>query len=351
MRARNIAWLLVIVSLVALSAWASGSRPETVSPGHVGRVANVEAACPTFNWAAVDGARAYDLVVYDVVRGKGGRAAGHVNAELSQPVLRQEISGRALGWTPSLGNCLERGKTYAWAVRAVTGKSNVWSEPRLFRVAGSSVSRVEDALTVLREYVGAASGEEVAATESAAGGPEEGTDKPEARAPEAITAGTPVILTPFAVDGEGNVFGNFYGNGLNLSFVDATWLGGRDSTFYASGTHTHAPSEISVGTTVAITTPTRRGFCDGSSGTSSSCTAVCPLDPPPNGGTWYVISGGCATRSGTVPACSDSDLAVQVSEPNQNTAHVSGWDCQTACLDGTNNTAARGSVVCAVIYN
>ncbi len=108
---------------IATTGWAGSGVPVAVSPGDASKLALVEGRCPTFSWGEVDGAKSYELVVYRVEQG----------SEEAEPVLSQRISGSALGWTPSLDRCLERGGQYAWSVRAVAEKGALeWSSPSLF---------------------------------------------------------------------------------------------------------------------------------------------------------------------------------------------------------------------------
>ena len=90
MRVRTVlTW--VALALVARTGFASASeRPVAVSPGSATR-ALIGDACPTFSWGEVDGARSYQLVVYQF---------GEEDEE-AQPVLRQRIPGSANGWTPA----------------------------------------------------------------------------------------------------------------------------------------------------------------------------------------------------------------------------------------------------------
>lgn len=121
--------------------------PVTVAPGSESGDA-VEAACPTFHWGTVAGARAYELAVYRVE--ESAEEAG-----MAEPVLRERLPGSVGGWTPSLERCLEPGARYAWSIRAVGRKgASDWSIPRLFEVASrASEAELERALTVVREYL------------------------------------------------------------------------------------------------------------------------------------------------------------------------------------------------------
>ena len=137
--------------LIAATSWA-GSRPVTVSPGNPQGVSLIEARCPTFSWGAVAGARSYELVVYRI--GEEGEEA--------KPFLREAFAGSVYGWTPSLDRCLERGGQYAWSVRAIGRKEGSdWSRPSLFQVAsGRSKAEFEEALELVRSYLGVGGGTE-----------------------------------------------------------------------------------------------------------------------------------------------------------------------------------------------
>jgi hypothetical protein len=110
----------------------------------------VESRCPAFSWAGDEVASGYELVVL-AVPGDELEGAGALRV-----VSRILLSQGARSWTPSLGQCLERGGQYAWAVRAVTdGGEGHWSEPALFRVApGPSAQEVEAALETLLQHLG-----------------------------------------------------------------------------------------------------------------------------------------------------------------------------------------------------
>ena len=66
-------------------------------------------------------------------------------------VLSLRLPGTSQGWTPPLGRCLEPGASYAWSV----GANGDWSEASLFEIsAAPSVTEVEEAMAVLRSFVG-----------------------------------------------------------------------------------------------------------------------------------------------------------------------------------------------------
>lgn len=95
--------LTVAVGLSPLAAQTAS--PVAVSPGSVAGMDSIRDGCPTFSWGAVEGARAYELVVYRL-------------PEEAAPILRHGLPAGASSWTPPLAKCLAPGGRYAWAVRA-----------------------------------------------------------------------------------------------------------------------------------------------------------------------------------------------------------------------------------------
>ena len=133
------------------AAWATAPPPATVSPGRVTEVALIADRCPTFNWGGVEGAAAYELVVF--------RLPGDVLAEPLQgspPVIQITLPGATNGWTPSLDQCLEVGGQYAWSLRMVSENAVTdWSQPSLFAVAeGPDEKSFREELAGMREYLG-----------------------------------------------------------------------------------------------------------------------------------------------------------------------------------------------------
>lgn len=141
---RQVGLLFVGIILVSQVAVSAAEISVAVSPGSAAG-SLIGDSCPTFSWGAVPGAKSYELVVYRV----------EDDNEEAKPALRQRISGTALGWTPSLDRCLERGAQYAWSVRAVGRKEpSEWSAPSLFEVAaGPSEEEFEAALKVVSQYL------------------------------------------------------------------------------------------------------------------------------------------------------------------------------------------------------
>lgn len=135
---------IVLISWIVCSAnvGRAAEVPVAGSPGSpLG--AEIAAACPTFHWSSVTGAEGYELVVYRLT----------ADGEEADAALRKRFTAPIEGWTPSVGDCLERGRVYAWAVRAVGPEGeSAWSAATLFRVArGPSDAELERALDVVRE--------------------------------------------------------------------------------------------------------------------------------------------------------------------------------------------------------
>jgi hypothetical protein len=130
--------LMAAMMLAAVTSAASASSdPVAVSPGGVAQVKQVPTACPTFSWGAVEGAAAYEVQVFELdnsIRGLRKQITGALD---SQPVLTQAVSAAATSWTPSLGECLLPGRSYAWSVREIDVEGNeigAPSQPRIFRI-------------------------------------------------------------------------------------------------------------------------------------------------------------------------------------------------------------------------
>jgi hypothetical protein len=138
--------LTILATLVGSGISAAAvEAPETVSPGSPEAIPVIAQSCPTFSWGAMDGARAYELVVY---------ALAEEGDATPQPVLRVRLPGSASGWTPALAQCLEPGRQYAWFIRALGDEVGEWSDATAFEVAAvPSAADVEGALRVLNPYL------------------------------------------------------------------------------------------------------------------------------------------------------------------------------------------------------
>jgi len=123
-------------------------NPEAVSPGNELRTAIVNQVCPTFSWAQVPGASAYQIAVFEMSERYEGLPYYESQAVLSSPVLIKKISGSATSWTPSLGEALQNGGRYVWFVQAVdTYGTGPWSVGKKFAV------RAPMGITEIREKV------------------------------------------------------------------------------------------------------------------------------------------------------------------------------------------------------
>jgi hypothetical protein len=143
---RTLTVNLALVALAVAGATLAAEAPVAVSPGNTSTFALVEGRCPTFSWGAIAGANGYELVAYRL----------GAEGEEARETLRQRFRGAVTSWTPSLGQCLERGGQYAWSVRAEGSKETTeWSAPSLFEVAaGPSTAELEVELAAVREALG-----------------------------------------------------------------------------------------------------------------------------------------------------------------------------------------------------
>lgn len=193
-----------VVAQSAISASGVGGRPAAVSPGEERGISAVEGRCPTFSWGFQPGASSSELVVFEVDPDSS-------QDEAAPPALRQIVAGSASTWTPPLERCLERGRVYAWSVRALTKESSSpWAAHRFFEVAaGPTREDFEAALGVVREYLASSTDSEAKRSSSmAADGTHrpknaEPTGKPSASraGPRRVGASTVVESYAFATDG------------------------------------------------------------------------------------------------------------------------------------------------------
>jgi hypothetical protein len=139
-------WACALVSAAATAAGGAAevaSRPVTVSPGNAAAMAAIADRCPTFSWVGIEGAKSYDLAVWDLPIEEDGA-----------PYRRIPLPEGSSSWTPPLADCLEPGR-YAWTLRGIweSGPSD-WSEPSLFEIpADPSLSEIRRALVLLERYL------------------------------------------------------------------------------------------------------------------------------------------------------------------------------------------------------
>jgi trimeric autotransporter adhesin len=144
--------LLVLAGALCASATpvAAAGVPQPVSPGAQSAGALIEARCPTFSWAGVEGAAGYELAVFRVAA-----------APEAEPVLvtRTSLPERVQTWTPAMGQCLERGERYAWSVAAAGGESGTdgaldWAPVLLFEVdSAPSSDELEQAIATIQRHL------------------------------------------------------------------------------------------------------------------------------------------------------------------------------------------------------
>lgn len=121
--------------LLPIGAASATEPPVAVSPGNATQLVGVTQTCPTFSWAHVAEAQAYDLVVYELPFPE--EAQPDDTANLQEPVLSRELPGGATSWTPSSPFCLDPGGTFGWSLRAHLrdGATTPWAQPLLLTVA------------------------------------------------------------------------------------------------------------------------------------------------------------------------------------------------------------------------
>ena len=141
--------LITVVGLVCLLIGVlAAENPEAVSPGHELRAVIVNEVCPTFSWAQLAGASAYQIAVFEMNERYEGLSYYERFASLGNPVLIQKISGTASSWTPSFEEALQNGGHYVWFVQAQDAYgTGVWSVGKKFAVRASL------GLTEIREKV------------------------------------------------------------------------------------------------------------------------------------------------------------------------------------------------------
>ena len=135
---------LLFLGVASLEAVGSRSTPIPVSPGGEGEILGTASSCPTFSWGGVAGARTYELAVFEL------------DSSSEEPILRAEVPGTALGWTPSTDQCLEPG-LYLWSIRLHDDAATEWPRGRTFEVrALPNDEEVAQAIETLERYRSAA---------------------------------------------------------------------------------------------------------------------------------------------------------------------------------------------------
>ena len=263
MSRRHSCWLSVVTALALTAtpslAQAETGSPITVSPGGEQALTEVERRCPTFSWGGNESKGTWELVVYLL---EDDLSLPGVISDTARPVLAVELPGAARAWTPGLGQCLESGGRYAWAVRAKgadalsKATTSEWSEPRLFKIVASpSMSEVREAMAVLSAYLGAESIRvQTAAASSPDTAPADARDRTDQNTAESADDGVPtlggaaairgnqtavagdasgVVGDTASIDGAGGVFGNMAG-GPDV-VLDGTADGETDTTVSQAG--------------------------------------------------------------------------------------------------------------------
>lgn len=212
MQARRVLVSAFLTVITTTSGWAAAVLPQAVSPGRASGVETIDIPCPTFSWAGVADAAAYELAVVRLPTASAEGIAGE--GEGAQPLLRKEVPGAASSWTPALDQCLEPGGSYAWAVRSVDESDHrgAWSEAVVFRIAGvPSPTEVLRALAILNAYLEAAGDAAAAPGERARPARAESIDRERPRLagaePAALAVAAQTALTAEVSGTTGVLFG------------------------------------------------------------------------------------------------------------------------------------------------
>jgi hypothetical protein len=161
-KAKVTSILTATLAIVVMPVFAE--IPDGVSPGAVDRIAEIERRCPTFIWDSVPGAAFHELVGYRIPDDTAPADLSAIDLAEADQVLYAKVTGSAPAWEPELAECLAPGGNYVWFVRAVfredegeLAEASEWSFGRFFSISPMPSAReVEEALSVLRRYVGQA---------------------------------------------------------------------------------------------------------------------------------------------------------------------------------------------------
>jgi hypothetical protein len=124
---------IFLAAIVVLSLNAQEKGPIAISPASDEGIARVGVNSPTFSWTAVEWATGYKVAVFET---NGPNVLTYKEMEaIASPLLKKEIQGQALSWTPSSDERLISEEMYVWYVQAVDGYgTGMWSEGRMFKV-------------------------------------------------------------------------------------------------------------------------------------------------------------------------------------------------------------------------
>lgn len=266
-------FLTLIASLVLwlpLPARAEDRAPRVgaISPGGVEVAARIFGRCPTFTWSMVEGARAYELLIYEIAaEGDEGEP------ELVEPPLTVAVDGNASSWMASGDLCLATGGRYAWTVRgAVAEGPTPWARPLLFSVEEEFGPQAELQRAV-EEYLE----QRVAAGDAAAEAPlrrrppatPEGSRESDGAAADSAsaTATKAHSAASFSVDGGGTVVAQALV--LDCATAAAYFIDGDSDGFGITSTFAHSCAPLSGYVPVA-------GDCDDSNpDVNPDATEVC----------------------------------------------------------------------------
>ncbi|MBA4373491.1 MAG: hypothetical protein C0402_11600 [Thermodesulfovibrio sp.] len=214
----------------------SAGAPTPVSPGGSAESPDVSTPCPTFSWGAVEGAKAYELAVFEQA---GEYLAYADNLAISgNSVLKKIIPAPALAWTPGAGHCLRPDNTYTWYVRSVDVEGQgIWSAGQAFEVASRFSGEQFDAAvaSAIERYIAGRKATDISSFAGKARPAVTWETEPSALQKQGDQTGANVtanVISPAAFipldgyEGEGTVYGNYNNTG------DFGYVGGLRASVY-----------------------------------------------------------------------------------------------------------------------
>jgi len=134
---------------ICFSAVSGLAFPTTISPGNCQFIVSVSECCPTFSWAAVEGADSYEIAVFSIQNPEQiiPDTLYDELRQISVPILTTMIPAPALSWTPTKEQGFTPGKTYAWHVRSLMQNSpGEWSTAAFFKVPETTITNLDTAV-------------------------------------------------------------------------------------------------------------------------------------------------------------------------------------------------------------
>ncbi len=141
--------LVIVFLFICFNTISVMAAPTTISPGNSQFRVSVSECCPTFSWAAVEGAEGYELAVFAIWNSEQiiSDTLYDELLQISDPSLTMTIPAPALSWTPTKEQGLTPGQTYAWHIRSLNQSSpGEWSNAAFFKVPETTISNLDTAI-------------------------------------------------------------------------------------------------------------------------------------------------------------------------------------------------------------